>query len=122
MAAEVVHDDDVARAERRHQELFDIGEEGLAVDRTVDHAGRIDPVTAQRGKEGEGSPFSMGHLRAKSLPAPAAAMGAGHVGLGPGFIDENQTGGIETPLIFTPLRSSPGDPWPILFAGEQAFF
>ncbi len=47
VAAEIVHDDDVAGLERRDEELLDIGAEALAVDRPVEDAGRIDPVAAQ---------------------------------------------------------------------------
>ena len=39
VTAEIVDDDNVARLERWHQELFDIGQEAFAVDRSVDHAG-----------------------------------------------------------------------------------
>ena len=46
MAVEIVHDDDVARRESGDDELLDIGGEELAVDRSVEHAGRVDPVVA----------------------------------------------------------------------------
>ena len=53
MAAEIVHDDDVARPERRHQELSDIGLEVFTVDRAVedhrrDHAGAAQPPASRR--------------------------------------------------------------------------
>ena len=41
VTAEIVHDDDVARTEGRHQELFDIGAKAGAVDRPVDDAGAV---------------------------------------------------------------------------------
>ena len=56
VAAEIVHDDDVAGRERRDEELLDPGGEDLAVDRPVEHAGRVDPVVAQRGEEGQRAP------------------------------------------------------------------
>ena len=40
VAAEVVHDDDVARPEGRHQELAAVGLDAFAVDRTVEDTGR----------------------------------------------------------------------------------
>jgi hypothetical protein len=46
VAGEVVHDHDVARNERRHQNLIDIGVEAFAVDRAVEQAGRFDAVVA----------------------------------------------------------------------------
>jgi hypothetical protein len=39
VTAEIVHDDDVAGFERRHEDLLDIGEEAEAVDRPIDDAG-----------------------------------------------------------------------------------
>ena len=49
MGAEIVEDHDVARLEGRDEELFDIGAEPLAVDGTVEQAGGVDAVVAQRG-------------------------------------------------------------------------
>ncbi len=122
MAAQVVHDDDVARAERRHQELLDISEEGLAVDGAVEHARCIDPIMAERGEKGKGSPVPVRHLRAKSLAAPGATMRAGHVRLRPGFVDEDQAFRIEAVLVFAPLNSPPGNRRSILLDGEHGFF
>src|SRR5258708_27831538 len=38
VAAEIVHDDNVARLERRHEELIDIGLEAFAIDRSIKNA------------------------------------------------------------------------------------
>jgi len=38
VGADVVHDDDIARLEDRHQQLFDIGAEALPFDRPVEDA------------------------------------------------------------------------------------
>jgi hypothetical protein len=56
VAAEVIHDDDITRGERRHEDLLDVSQKTEAVDRPIEHAGRVDPVVAQRGQEGERSP------------------------------------------------------------------
>ena len=48
VAAQIVHDDDVARRQGRHEELLDPGGEELAVDRPVEDAGSVDPVVARR--------------------------------------------------------------------------
>jgi hypothetical protein len=52
VTAKIVHDDDVAGAERGQQHLLDPGGEACAVDGLVEHARSIDPVMAQRGEEG----------------------------------------------------------------------
>ena len=59
MAAKIIEDDNVAWFERRNQELFNVGEEASAVDRAVDDRGRIDPVMAKRGKEGQRLPMAV---------------------------------------------------------------
>jgi hypothetical protein len=54
--------------------------------------------------------------------AGAAPMAARHIGLGPGLIDEDQTGWVKPALVLLPLCPAPGDVRSILFAGAQAFF
>ena len=51
VGGKVVHDDDIAAAQRRRQGLLDPGKESFAVDRAVEHAGRADPIVAQRGEQ-----------------------------------------------------------------------
>jgi hypothetical protein len=52
--AEIVEDDDVARLQRRREELIDIGAETLAVDGSVKQTGRVEAVVAQGGEKGRG--------------------------------------------------------------------
>ena len=59
VAAEVVHDDGVAWAERRHQHLPDIGKEALTVDRAVDDHGCVDPGEPKARNEGGRAPVAM---------------------------------------------------------------
>ena len=66
--------------------------------------------------------MSVRHLGDQPLAARTPAMGARHVSLGPGLIDEDQPGGVELPLMGLPTDASPGDVRPVLFAGVQAFF
>jgi hypothetical protein len=46
----------------------------------------------------------------------------GHVGLGPGFVDEHQPARINSILIFAPLLTPSRDGGPILLACEYRFF
>jgi hypothetical protein len=59
VAAKVVHDDDVARAQGWDEELLHPGEEALAVDRPVEDAGRVDAVVTKGSDEGEGAPAAV---------------------------------------------------------------
>ena len=122
MAAKVVQDHHVAWAERGGQNLLDIGQEGLAVDRPVEETGRIDAVMAKRGDEGHGLPAAERGLGLHPIAARSPSAQRRHVGLGPGFVDEHQALGIDAPLILAPLLTSPGDVGTILLLGEQAFF
>src|SRR5258705_11391898 len=62
MAAEIVHDDDISGGQRGYQELLDISAKAEAVDRPVDDAGRVDPIAAQCGQEGQRTPAAIRHL------------------------------------------------------------
>jgi hypothetical protein len=48
MAAEIVHDDDVAGPERRKEDLLDIEAETVAVDWPLEKPWRLDAVMARR--------------------------------------------------------------------------
>ena len=47
VTAGIIEHDDIARLEGADKELFDIGAEALAVNRSVKDAGRLDPVHPQ---------------------------------------------------------------------------
>jgi hypothetical protein len=49
-------------------------------------------------------------------------MGARHVGLGPGLVDENETFWVEARLDFLPQCAAPRDVRSILLGCEQRFF
>lgn len=62
MAAQIVHDDDIAARQCRQKALLDIIGENLAVDRLVEDAGRVDPVTTQGSKERHRTPMPVRHF------------------------------------------------------------
>lgn len=74
------------------------------------------------GEEGHGGPVALRHVGHQALAAGCVAMGAGHVGLGPGLVHEHQAGGIDAPLVATPPLPLAGDVGPMLLGGVQAFF
>jgi len=122
VAAEVIDDDNVAGFEGGDEKLFHIGREADGVDRTVEDRRGVDPVMAERGKEGQGLPVAIRRLGVEPLPAPAPSMGARHVCLGPGLINEHQTPGIDLSLIALPTPASPRHVGTLLLAGQHAFF
>src|ERR1700753_2022500 len=54
MGGKVVEDDNVVGFEGWDEKLLDIGAKALAVDWTVEHAGRLDAVVTQRGEGARG--------------------------------------------------------------------
>ena len=122
VASEIVHDDDVAGSQGGHQELLDISAKAGAVDRPIDDAGRGDAVATQRRQKGQCALSAVRHLGDQASAAGAAAMAAGHVGLGPGLVDEHQALGVKPVLMLLPPGAAPGDVGPILLAGVQTFF
>jgi hypothetical protein len=94
VAAEIIHDDDVAWFEDRNELLLHIGAEALNVGRTVEDAGQSTCRSAgPRGK----SMSANGRAGQSSVPArPSVPAQRGHAG--PGLVDEDQTTAIEIGL------------------------
>ena len=70
------------RLEGGSEELFDVGEEALAVDGSVEQARRFDAVVAQSGEEGRGLPVAVRDLGDEALPRWRPAVADGSCGLG----------------------------------------
>ncbi len=115
-------DNDVARLQRRREELFDIGAEALAVNRAVEQAGRINPVIAKSGKKRRGLPAAMRNLVDEALAFRRPAAQPGHVGLGPGLVDEHQSPGIDAALIGSPARAMAAYVRAVLLARDEGLF
>ena len=122
MAAEIVHDNDVALLEDRDQLLLDIGAKALAVDRAIEHAGCRQLATAQCTEECQGSPVTMRRKRLQTSALRTPAPDGRHVGFDPGLVDEDQPFRIEMVLQGLPPLSPASDVGAGLFKGEQRFF
>ncbi len=122
MTSQIVEDDDVALCQGWDKSLLDPGCEGYAVDRPVQDERSDDTVMTQPGQEGQRLPMAVGHLGQIRLTTRAPAAGSGHVGLHPGFINEDQAVGVNLVLVRLPARPEPGQLRPILFLGHQRFF
>jgi hypothetical protein len=122
MSRQIVHDDEIARIERWHQHLFDIGQEGIAVHRAVEDHGRGQAAQPQRSGEGGCLPVAVRHGRAAALPPFGAASEPGHLGGRTGLVDEDQALGVEIRLLVEPRPAPRGDVGPFLLAGVRRFF
>ena len=122
VAAKIVHNDDIARRERGHEELLDPCGKAVTVDRSIEDARRVDPVMAKCSQEGQRAPFAERSAGDQLAPARRPAPDRRHVGLGPGLVDEDQPPGIKPPLVLLPLFPPARDLRPQLLDGEQRFF
>src|SRR5687768_17364368 len=122
VGAEIVDDDDVARLERRHEDLLDVLKEALAIDRSVDEPRRGEPIVTQSGQEGHGLPAAVWRLAWQALSARRPSAKRRHIGLGPGFVDEDQAGGIDAVLVGDPLLAATRYIRPVALAGDQRLF
>ena len=84
VAAEIVHDHDVSRTQRRDQNLLDIGLKALAVDRPVNKPRGVDPVMAQRSQKCRRLPVTVRNLGFEPHAERRPSSQRRHVGLGPG--------------------------------------
>ena len=98
VAAEIVHDDDVALFDGWRELLFDMGAEAFAVDRSVEDARRREPVVSQRAQECQRAPMAMRREAAQALAFRPLTAQRRHVCLDPGLVDEDEMARIETRL------------------------
>ena len=76
----------------------------------------------QRRQKGQRAPAAVRHLGDQADAASAAPVAAGHVGLGPGLVDEHQASGVKPALMRFPPDPAAGNVGAILLAGVQRFF
>lgn len=103
VSGQVVHDNGVARPQRWGEQLFDIGQEGLAIHRAVQNKRRDQAVGAQSRGECCRLPVSMWNGRTTSLAAWRAPVKPRHFGVGAGLVDEDEALGVKIDLRFEPL-------------------
>jgi hypothetical protein len=121
-AAEIVDDDDVAWSQRRHKDLFDVGEEACAVDRAVEDAGRVDAIDTQSGEERHRLPMAVRNLGRQTATTLVPSPQRRHVGLRPRLVDEDETGWVDLLLVASPALAAARDVRPILLGRKHAFF
>ena len=117
VAAEIVQDDDIADRQSGEEALFHIGEEAGAVDRAIEDTRGGKAVTPEGRHEGQGLPMTIGARGGQPLAAWAAAVAAGHIGLGPRLINEHQPVGIKLALGALPTSPTPRDVRALLLGG-----
>jgi hypothetical protein len=120
--AQVVEHDDIAGLEFPDEELLGVGEEGGTVDCPVQHQRGDEAGCAQTGQEGGGLPVPVRDGADQALAPRCAAARPGHVGRGPGFIEEDQALWIERGERRRPFPARIGDIVTPLLLGLQVLF
>ena len=121
---------DVALAQRRDQDVLDIGSEYLAVDRPVYDPRGGDCIMAQGGDEepapdlirGHGVPVPERGLADQAFALCGPTAQRGHVGLGPCFVNEHQSFQVDTTLMGLPALALAGHIRAVLLTGQSGFF
>src|SRR5438270_652728 len=80
-----------------------VSDKQVTVHRPINDDRGGQAVGPQRGDEGRRFPMTVGHRADQTLTLETAAVLAGHVGAGPGFVDEHQLVGIELGLMLAPV-------------------
>lgn len=109
MTAKIVLDYDVTGPQCWNEDLFDIGEEVLAIYWAVEDARGCQFIDAQSGQKRLGVPVSVGYVGWHTLALAPPPTQRGHIGLDPGFIDKDQTGWIEAALQGFPAPAAAGN-------------
>jgi hypothetical protein len=89
VAAEIGEDYHVAGPQGRNQNALDILAEAMAVEGSVEHPGRLNPVMAQSGDEGEAAPMPLRHTGHELLAARPPSAQRCHVGIDPGLVQKD---------------------------------
>jgi hypothetical protein len=98
VAAEIVHDDDIAWVKQRNENLLDIGAEAFAVDRAVEQARCGEAIASQGAEESQRPPVAVWREAPHPLAFWAPSAQWGHIGLNPGLVDKDQASRIEVGL------------------------
>jgi hypothetical protein len=122
VAAQIVHNDDVAGPQSWNELLTDISAKAFAVDRAVEDAGRYEFSATQSTQKGHCAPMTMRGEAAQPFAPWTPAAQRRHIRLDPGLVDEDQTGRIQAALPGLPPLTPPRDVGAALLKREQSFF
>ena len=122
VAAEIIHDDDIARLQRWYEDLLYVSTEADTIDGAVEDARGGEPVAAQGANEGECPPAPVRCEAPQPFALWPPTAQRRHIAPDPGLIDEDQPIRVKTGLPALPAPAMAGDVCPRLLKGEQGFF
>lgn len=106
VTGQVVHDHNVTRLERWHDDLVDVGLKPTAVDGAVQDHRRHHTAQAQPRNKCRCFAVPMGKAHAQALPFLASAVRARHVRRRPGFVDKDQSFRVQIELVRKPATAT----------------
>ena len=119
---EIVGNHHVTGLQRRHEDLFDVGEEAGPVHRAIEDPWSGEPRHPQRGDEGAAFPPTLRRVIGDPLAARAAPIPPQEIGGDPGFIEKDEAGRVERRSGRRPLRAGGRDVGAIVFGRAYRFF
>jgi hypothetical protein len=119
---EVIEDEDIAGAQRRHQHLFDVGEERRTINGPIEHRGRAHPLETERSDDGVCFPVTARRVIAEADATRATAVAPQQIGRHTAFIEKDILTDIVERLPLAPASAFSGDVGPALFVGVYGFF
>ena len=122
MGAQVVHEDDVALAQGRRQDLLDISQERRPIHRAVDDIGRREAIDAERGDKRQRLPVAVRHAGDEALAARRSPIVPDHLRRDRGLVDEDKTRRTQLGLLGFQRSALGGNVRAILLGGVQSFF
>ena len=122
VTAKIVHHHHITRAQGRDEHVFDIGPEGIAVDRTIEDKRRVDPVVAQGCDECHGAPVSVWSATDQALTLWSPPAQRSHVGFRPCLINEDEPTWVNSALIPLPARAASAHVRAVLLLRELGLF
>ena len=106
----------------RHQDLFDVGAEALAIDRAVEDPRCGQPRDPQRGEKRAGLPAPAGGVVVDARAARCPAVPPKQIGGDAGFVQTHEVGDIPGRRRRVPRDPRGRDVRPIVFGRADRFF
>jgi hypothetical protein len=122
VASKIIEHNDTAGLEFRDKELLDPGSEDIAIDRAVDNARCDDAVMLEARHKGQRLPVSVRHPINQRQALRPPAVRPGHVGLHPGFVNEDKALRVYPALQPAPAIDPADDIGAALFERVERLF
>ena len=119
---EVVEDHHIAGLKRRHQHLFDIGEERGTVDRPVKDGRRVEAIEAEGGDDRMRLPMTARRVVVEPRPLRTSTVPPQQIGRDAAFVEKDVLPHVAERLPLAPAAPLSDDVGASLLVGVDGFF